>query len=440
MALLAEPGARRVFLAGCAGLLFTAPVIAHDSLSGHLLVGWVLVLAGIAVAVVALDRRARPGRRVGLLCGAICAGFAVSSLVILALTLAPGNGTDLHCRDDVAAAAFGGADELRAGHDPYNSYATLSVERDHGCAHPAVTILRRGRFAGAPGIPSQAEQDRAVAAATGDPSVVEVEQRLNYPGGTVLLGLVGTAAFPWVMALLLVVAVVVTVVRAAADRRAVALALTAQVALLSIIPDGHTDAAVVALLVVAWGRPDGLLGGLALGLACGTKQTAWFFVPALLATAWVRGGRRGLGRSGVGTVAGFAALNLPFAVMDLGAWAHGILGPAVDGLFPLGAGPIGLITSGVLSIAWAPLFTALQLGCTVAAVPVVLRFERRLPGIGVLVASVALFVGTRSLLEYIAGTGLLLVTVVAGEGLTSARRHGTDNAYSHELRDELEPA
>jgi hypothetical protein len=408
-----DAAARRVLVAGAAGLLFTAPVIAHDSLNGRLVIGWLLVLGGVVLGVVALDRRRQWGRRVALLCGAACAGFAISSVVILGTTLASSGGADLHCRDDVSAAAFGGADELRAGHDPYDTYGSLSVERGYGCGRPAVTILRRGRFADAPGIPSQVEQDDAVAAATGNPAAPEVEQRLEYPGGTVLLGLVGPRAFPFVMAVLLVAAMLLTVRRSVVDRRATAVALAAQAALLSLIPDGHTDAAVVALLLVAWGRPEGLLGGLALGLACGTKQTAWFFVPALLATAYVRGGRRGLGLSAAGTLAGFGVLNLPFAVMDAGAWAHGILGPALDGLFPLGAGPIGLVTSGVLSIAWAPLFTVLQLACTVAAVPIVLRLDRRYPGIGVLVGSLALFLGTRSLLEYIAGGGVLLVGAVA---------------------------
>ncbi len=410
---LSDAGVRRLSLAGCAGLLLTAPVIAHDSLNGRLVVGWVLVAAGVVLAVLALDPRRVPGRRAGLVAGAVCVGFAVSCVLVLLLTLMSGSGSDLRCRDDVASATFGSAGELRAGHDPYATYATLAVERGYGCAHPAFTILRRGRFADAPGMPPQVEQQRAVAAATGDPSAPEVEQRLNYPGGTALLGLVGPAAFPWVMALLLVGSVALTVWRSRLDRRATAVALAAQVALLSLVPDGHTDAAVVALLLVAWASPAGLAGGLALGLACGTKQTAWFFVPALLATAWVRVGRAGLARSALGTVVGFAALNLPFAVMDPSAWAHGILGPALDGLFPLGAGPIGLVTSGVLSIAWAPLFTALQLALTAAAVPVALRFERRLPGVAVLVASLALFVGTRSLLEYIAGAGVLLVAVVA---------------------------
>jgi hypothetical protein len=262
-------------------------------------------------------------------------------------------------------------------------------------------------------MPSDAQVQAAVRGATADPSRPEVERGLDYPGGTVLLGLVGPDAFPWLMAALLLAAITVTVRRATASRGAVAVALAAQAALLALVPDGHTDAAVVALLLLSWASPTTLLGGLALGLACGTKQTAWFLAPALLATAHARGGRAALLRALAGAALGFAALNLLFAAIDPGAWLHGILAPLTDGLFPLGAGLVGLVTSGVVPYAVLPLFTALMLGAVAASVVAALRWDAVRPGIGVLVAGLALFVGPRSLLEYIAGAGVLLVCVVA---------------------------
>jgi hypothetical protein len=101
-----------------------------------------------------------------------------------------------------------------------------------------------------------------------------------------------------------------------------------------------------------------------------------------------------------------------------------VMGPLVDGLFPLGVGPIGLVTSGVLPIQAAPLFTALMLCCVVASVPVALRWDRTHPGIGVLLGSLALFVGPRSLLEYIAGAGVLVVcaTATAPRGVGARQR------------------
>jgi hypothetical protein len=410
--LLADRDNRRVLLAGCAGLLLTVPVLAHDSLNGRLVDGWIAVAAGVAVAVVALRRLTRVSRRLALVAAAACIALAVSTLAILATTLASPT-PDLRCRDDVASATFGSADQLRAGHNPYAGYDALRAEQGYGCPSPPATILRRGRFASYDAVPPETQVRQAVRDALRDPSRPEVERNLNYPAGTVLLGLVGPTAFPFLMAALLVAAGAITVRRASVDRRVAAVAIAAQAALLSLIPDGHTDAAVVALLLLAWSGPTTLAGGLALGLACGTKQTAWFLAPALLATAYARGGRPALLRATVGAVIGFAALNLPFIALGPGAWMHGVMGPLVDGLFPLGAGLIGLVTSGALPATVAPAFTALMLTCVVASVVAALRWDRTHPGIGVLLGVLALFLGPRSLLEYLAGGGVLLVCVVA---------------------------
>ena len=404
--------ARRVLLAGCAGLLLTVPVMAHDTLNGRLVYGWVAVAVGLVVAVRALDSRARPGRRTTLIAGALCVALAVSTVALLLATLATPT-ADLRCRDDVSAATFGSAQELRAGHNPYESYDALKIESDWGCRHIAATVLRRGRFAQDTAIPPDADVQQAVRDAIDDPSRTEIERNLNYPGGTPVLGLTGTGAFPVLMAGLLIAGVAVTVRRATVDRRIAAVALAAQAALLSVIPDGHTDAAVVALLLIAWSSPTTTTGGLALGLAAGTKQTAWFLAPAFIATAYARNGWRAAASTTAGAAAGFAALNLPFVIAGPGDWLHGVTGPLVDGLFPLGAGLIGLVTSGTLPYSAVPAFTALMLATVALSVAAAVRLDRRFPGIGALLAALALFLGPRSLLEYLAGIGALLVCVVA---------------------------
>jgi len=432
-----DPAARRVLLAGCAGLLLTVPVLAHDSLSGRLVLGWLAVAAGIALGIAALRSRTNPSRPAALAATAVCAAMALSSAVLLVTTAASApTGTDMRCRDDVATATFGAADQLRSGHNPYASYDALQAAKTDGCTHINPTVLRRGVLADATSMPSDSAVKAAVTAAQQDPSRTEIERTLNYPGGTVILGLVGPAAFPWLMALLLAAAIAATVRRATANRWAVAAALSAQAALLALVPDGHTDAAVVAMLLLAWASPTTLLGGLALGLACGTKQTAWFLAPALLATAYARDGRRGLVRAAAGAAAGFAVLNLPFIAMGPAAYLHGVMGPLLDGLFPLGAGLIGLVTSGVLPYAATPLFTALMLACVAASVVAALRWDRRLPGIGVLLGSLALFLGPRSLLEYIAGAGVLLVCAVA----TAPRISAAEQAREFEPQKTKTPA
>jgi len=54
-----------------------------------------------------------------------------------------------------------------------------------------------------------------------------------------------------------------------------------------------------------------------------------------------------------------------------------------------------------------------MLACVAASVVAALRWDRTHPGVGVLLGGLALFLGPRSLLEYIAGAGVLLVCVVA---------------------------
>src|SRR5258706_15111457 len=141
--LLSDPAVRRVALAGCAGLLLTFPVLIHDTLNGRLALGWTCVAVGLVLAVVALRHTTRLPRRAGLLSMALCAALALSTVVVLITTLASPE-QDLRCRDDVAAATFGSAQELRAGHNPYQSFDTLRIQSGWSCPHPAATILRRG--------------------------------------------------------------------------------------------------------------------------------------------------------------------------------------------------------------------------------------------------------------------------------------------------------
>jgi hypothetical protein len=123
-----DPRARRVLMAGGAGLLLTLPVLAHDSLSGRLLAGWLAVFVGFVLAMAALDSRRVPGRLATLAGAAVIGATAAATVVLLISSLSDTpSATALHCRDDVSAATFGAAAELRAGHNPYASYDTLRV-------------------------------------------------------------------------------------------------------------------------------------------------------------------------------------------------------------------------------------------------------------------------------------------------------------------------
>jgi len=423
---------RRIALTALGGLLLALRTAAPDSLNGSLLIGWALTLSGLAIVLVGLRQNlvvpVAAGRllvaavaALGLAGGAIAATQAVAALT--------GPTAQIACRDDVALVSSAGGRLLREGHNPYTSYDAMKELQRCGSAQVG-TVLAQGRFAGRTLMPTQSEIDQASHDARADPTRPEFERRLDYPGGSVLAGIAGVRGLLALVVLSLAVALVTVVRRVSPPLRAVTLlALLAQTAAWTALDNGHADGIAIGLLVITWAMPTTAAGGLALGLACGVKQTAWFFVPALLVTAHVRGGFRSTVRVAGAGAAGFLLLNAGFIVAGPSAWLDGILAPARDGLFPLGAGAIGLVTSGLVTSAAVPVFTVLMAAVTAGAALVAWRFDRRLPGVGAVVAVMALWVGPRSLLEYMAGAGLLSVTVCA----LGIREAGAETQAGHAL-------
>ncbi len=91
------------------------------------------------------------------------------------------------------------------------------------------------------------------------------------------------------------------------------------------------------------------VGPLALGLACGIKQSPWLIAPFLLYGVGVEAHRRGQDWKRVTlryvAIAGAAFIvpNLPFIVWNPAAWLSRVLLPLTGGLVPMGIGPSGLL-------------------------------------------------------------------------------------------------
>lgn len=134
--------------------------------------------------------------------------------------------------------------------------------------------------------------------------------------------------------------------------------------LLGEFSSGGTNATVLPFLVVAvwrWdrfglGRAAGVarwIGPLALGIACGIKQTPWFCVPLLVAGVAIEARRTGrdtlaTGLRYAGAVGGvFVLVNLPFIVWSPNAWLRGTLLPIRGGLVADGQGLATLATHGL---------------------------------------------------------------------------------------------
>lgn len=166
----------------------------------------------------------------------------------------------------------------------------------------------------------------------------------------------------------------------------------------------------------------GRIQAVALGLALGTNQLAWFLAPFLVAGIYLvcSGdlGRRGALRVTGGYVglalATFVAVNLPFIVWGPMAWIHGVAAPLTQHAIPYGQGLVALtlflrVGGGALNA-----YNYAAMALYGALLVVYVGHFRRLGRAGLVLPLLALFVSGRSLAEY----WMTLLAVLAIGALT----------------------
>jgi hypothetical protein len=422
---------RRLAVAGVAGIMLTAPLSLEQAINPRLAVGWVLTLLGAALAIACcLDAWTPPAwlaRAATFICLVFCVATAALGVSQTIASLATDD-QQLSCGDDVGPDTIIGGQQLLAGINPFTNFNVLTAERQLGCPQLKVTPLRAGSFASNVSPPNNvAIQAAAESALAGHPDPGLLVS-FNYPAGTAFTGILGPHGLTVISPLAMLFAVVAVVRRMPAGlRRASALALGAQTGALAMVGVVRPDAIVAALLIIACTQRRSLYGGLALGLACATKQTAWFIAPALLALAWREEKSDGL-RYATGTLIGFAVVNAVFIVATPTAWLHDVLGPQTSPEFPFGMGPAAFFGSGPSYPPALAALTALMLLAVAGGTAMCLFAPRRWAAAGVIVASLGLWVGPRSLGFYVALLGLIAVSTVAGSeaaraGVTRSLRY-----------------
>ena len=153
-----------------------------------------------------------------------------------------------------------------------------------------------------------------------------------------------------------------------------------------------------AFAFLLWRKP--LASPLALGLAAGCRQLAWFFVPFYLLAAWKEFGRgETLRRAGL-IAAGFALLNLPFAVWDPAAWWRGMMGPILDPLVGYGVGLVHFEIEGVIPGLPRGVYAVLTVATFVFLLAVMWWRSRDVPGGALAFPLLPLFFAWRSLSNY----------------------------------------
>jgi len=291
-----------------------------------------------------------------------------------------------------------------AGQDPYRSLDLFDCYGRAGIGPDRTTPLRRGAFAEVPIYPTDDQLDAAWASDQRTGRNEEFVWRPSYPALSFAL------LVPWVRAgwdtntlylgcLLAAMALVLT--RAARPLRPWLLTgLLGATSLAAFTVGGSSDLLYALPLTAAWLWRERRWTAVALGLACATKQLAWFFVPFYLLQVASRHGWREAARRAAVAGGVFAVTNLPFVLADPVAWAAGMATPLAEPMFPRGAGVVFLSTNGVLPLLPGAAYLALEIIAAAAALGITWRERRTSPEVGIVLAIVPLFFGYRSLFSY----------------------------------------
>lgn len=431
-----EPAGRRLAIAGVAGILLSAPVSLEHALTHVPQVGWLLTAVGAALAILCLRPEWIPRPSVARIAIFVCVPFCVASAIVGgSLTVIALSQTDqqLLCVNDVAPDTVIAGQEVIHGANPYTSFNLLDAERALGCPFFSVSPQRSGVFATSLTAPSVAQVEAAAEATIHGHPTGGLQVHFAYPAGTALLGVLGGRALILIGPIAVLLAGFVIVRRAEPHmRRVTILALGAQTGLLGLVGNPFVDLIAVALLMIAISKRRGLAMGGSLGVACAVKQTVWFVAPALLVLA-LRDGRARDIRYHAGALLGFAVINLPFMVASPSAWIAAVLNPGITPVFPLGVGPGA---TGQAGSATTAMFFVLMVAAVLGGTAICAFAPARWASAGIIVSSLGLWIGPRSLGDYVALLGVIAVCTVAGS--TSTRSAPPDDRRS--LRETKENA
>lgn len=365
-----EARLRRVAL-GLVAIAVVSTVFERHSIVASVRVAPDDAMALVAVVVLAVLAVVR--LRSGLV-DALALGVALAAYALVALALILGKGYHV----DAVASSHYAAELLLAGKDPYVAFRMDDALARFGLPAGLATHLEDGSVLQAHVYPAGGFLLAAPFVALGLRDI-----RWVYLAEVLLLTLLVAARWrlPWRA---LVAALVVGNV-----------VLTRQYVLAGVDP---TWALGVALAWLFLERR--LLSPLALGLACASRQPAWFVVPFYLLLVWRSAGIREAARRGVLAALAFAVPNLPFLIDAPGAWASSVFAPLVLPLEPYGVGIVQLGIVGPLPLLPRAAYAALS-AVALAGLLALLWWRRRdVPSGALTFPLAALFAAWRSLQNY----------------------------------------
>lgn len=322
------------------------------------------------------------------------------------------------------------AEQVAKAHNPYLSTNIVKALADLNAPATTTTPKMDGQFRGARAYPTEeAVQQVFMNVLRYRPRTIppEFESNYNYPSGSFLFIL----PFVWAglhdMRFLYLLAILVMGAYLCyrmprALRFLVPFVLLANVPLIVLTAGGQPDPIYGLFLMLGfaeWTAPR--VSPLCMGLAIGTKQISWFFIPFyLVLVAREYGWHEAVRRAGLMSAV-FLMLNGPFIVKAPGAYFASIAAPMTDPLFPLGIGIVSLFVSNLLPMLPKLAFTAAE-GAAWLASTLAFGWLRHLPpASGAVLAMVPLFFAWRSLTNYFYLLPLIALAVI----LADRREHDT---------------
>jgi len=416
-----------------------------DRIPGNLafIANWVIQAVAFAVflALVAVScraelpewvRRRRPGRLVALAPAVLAVLLASVSLSVAGALV--GNRLLI---DDANAMAVCGARAISIGHDPYR-VAELSCLRRLDLSPTLATPLRVGSLAKVQGYPTPTEIEAAIRSADAKGGTNSIFSGLGKPplDPAAMIPVARAPAVARALWTLLAVAVFLSLLAVAAGSlwpAALAVFLATYYipgSALNFASFGNAESIAYLLMALSllWVRRP-IISGVCLGLALGSNELAFFFLPAYLLICYRLTGRGPRLISAVLTViVGVVPWLIRYHDAVSAIW-HNLSAPT----FPLGYGPIELVLAGILR----PPPSDLMLGLSALAMALILLWGWRRPAwriaAGVLLLS-AFWLSWRSLDEYMAQIPLLgLAAILAllatrvetgGEPVEASSRQG----------------
>lgn len=317
------------------------------------------------------------------------------------------------------------ARQVLKGHNPYDRTSIVAALAALNAPSTTTTPLMDGQFRGARAYPSAGAVNTVFNTVLKmRPRTIppEFESKYNYPAGSFLFILpflwAGMHDMRFLYALAVALMGLYLWARAPRSLRPlVPLIVLGNVPLVILTAGDQPDPIYGLFLMLGyaeWSTP--WVSPLAMGIAAGTKQLTWFFLPFyVLLIAHQLGWREAARRLAI--IAGvFAVFNGPFILRSPSNYFWSIGGPVVDPMFPLGVGIIALFVSNGLPVLPKLAFTIMELGSWAGGAMGAARTRLfATAGTGAILGALPLFFAWRSLVNYFYLVPLLALAIVLAE-------------------------